>query len=210
MRKMVGRWLAEVSRKLLVTDSHKLVPSIAMELTAAEAVRRRAILATGSMSFEEAQDIVMHFSNQLHLNGEEANRQSDELRASHRKIGLAESRGRMPFKRTGVVWKRGGEPVEGVEGLFYSRKALPYTKDEAVRAFKVYYVLVKDPAAASQAWYTLGTRVTYILPDDTEEPTLVDDLEAHIEIQRIECARLDEELPTLLSIRSLNEGRAAS
>jgi hypothetical protein len=106
-----------------------------------------------TMPLAAARAIVTHFSRLMQAN------------AQRRQLGQLEH---VPLPRNQAV-------ARGPAGV-----GLPYTREQAIVAFKTYYVGTDCPDSAHTAMSTLLLRVSEILPDDLDEPTALEDLVAHL------------------------------
>lgn len=87
----------------------------------------------------------------------------------------------------------------------YSRRALPYSKERAVCAFRSYYVLVEDPDTAKLALWLLHGWVVQLLSDELEEPLTLDDVERDSALRAALSARLTSHQEALDGVRMVNQ-----
>ena len=92
-----------------------------------------------------------------------------------------------------------GKPV--MDSGFYSNSNLSCTRNQALAAFKAYYVLVKDEEAAWNAKQLLKLRLPCVVPDDWKEPLLLDQFDALMAEKKELQETLDAEEPVLDAIR---------
>lgn len=203
MRKVIGRWLTAIGHGLMIDKSNGPIDNKSAERTEHKQLILRLTRETSSMPFEEAQDIVMNFSELIYQNGVVANRYLDAKKIDPNVV-LEPS----PLPRAECVIRGKDGAATVLPGIFYSRQPLAYSQEKAMRAFKVYFVNVLNAEAADEALHTLLTRVSNILPDGLEEPTPVEDYEKHSGLKEELWNTIAAEQSTLEAIRSVRHGTA--
>jgi hypothetical protein len=92
-----------------------------------------------------------------------------------------------------------------IDSSFYSHAELRYSKNEIVRAFKKYYVLVEDDQTAAEVWQMLWRHVAQIIPAHVQEPFINGHYEESLQVVNNLKDSLNGEATTLKAMRFLNK-----